>query len=113
MLVSPDRSILYADGVSPAGGPGLAVLPARSPQWVVVWTLRSVLDPGWVPEAAAAGLIEQVPEAEVLRRALAQLRSVTRQRSTVRQARAIATLNLALELAGQRGGNRCGGRAEQ
>jgi hypothetical protein len=77
------------------------MVPARSPQWVVVWVLRSAVDPDWIPASAAAELVERIPDPTVLRRARVQLRSVTRHRSTVRQARAIATVNLALDLAAE------------
>lgn len=102
MFVSSDRSLLPANAAFPFGGTRRRMVPARSPQWVVVWVLRSVVDPDWMPASAAAELVERIPDPAVLRRAHAQLRSVTRHRSTVRQARAIATLNLALDLAAGR-----------
>lgn len=99
--VSPDHAVLRADGIAPAGRAFRRLVPARSPQWVVVWVLRSALAPDWTPTVAAAALVDRIPDPVVLRDARRRLRSVTRHRSTVHQARALATLNLALDLAMQ------------
>lgn len=102
MLVSSNRAIVRTHGMSPAGAASLRLIPPRSPQWVVVWVLRSVLDPDWEPASSAAELVERTSDPVVLRRAQARLRTVARHRGTVRHARAIATLDVALELvAGQ------------
>jgi len=63
---------------------------------VVLHLLRDVLDPSWAPGPAADRLATRVHDAEVLRHARARLRGVTAQRTTVWQARALATLNMAI-----------------
>ena len=72
------------------------LIPADSPQWVVVHALREALSPAWTPDTAADHLLERVGGCEVLRLARLRLRRLGAQRMTVLQARALATLNLAI-----------------
>lgn len=72
------------------------LIPAGSPQWVLLHLIRETLNPGWTPSAAADHLLEHVESCHAMRVARARLRQVDSQRATLLQARALATLNLAI-----------------
>lgn len=75
----------------------LRVLPAQSPQWVLVEVMREVLDPAWAAGTSAERLAGRVHDAQSLRRARARLRTASRERTTGTQQRALTTLDLAIE----------------
>ncbi|HET9646893.1 MAG TPA: hypothetical protein VFP34_01520 [Microlunatus sp.] len=58
--------------------------------------MEAVLDPSWSPAASAHRLIGHAVDEEVLRHARTCLRIATDERTTLSQARALATLNIAL-----------------
>jgi hypothetical protein len=72
------------------------LVPAQSPQWVLLQVMREVLDPSWAPGVSALRVLEQVHDPQALRHARARLRLASRERTTLSQARALATLNLAI-----------------
>ena len=69
---------------------------AGSPQWVLLQVVRDVLSPAWAPASSALRLVSQVRDPGVLRQARALLRLAPGERITLIQARALATLNLAI-----------------
>lgn len=96
MALRDGRPATRATGISAAGERSVRLIPAGSPQWVILRVLREALDPEWAPASAAAGLVDRVPDPFVVRRARADLRKATSTRTSVRGARAVATLNLAI-----------------
>ena len=75
-----------------------------SPQWVLLGLLHEVRSPSWTPDGAAAVLLDQVDSCEAMRLARDRLRHIEPYRPTLVQARALATLNLAIHrLEDQRG----------
>lgn len=78
--------------VTGTGSPG----PGTSAQSVVIHLLRTVDDPTWAPAPAADRLARDVDDPQLLRRARALLRVVTRQRISRSHARTFATLSLAI-----------------
>lgn len=72
-------------------------VPAQSPQAVLLAVVRDALEPHWSPTESAQRLRTEVSsEVGVLRQARVRLRAATTERITVSQARALATLNLAI-----------------
>jgi hypothetical protein len=72
------------------------LVPAQSPPWVLLHVVREVRDPAWTPAAAARRIRERVQDPGALRLARARLRVLGGERVTLSQARALATLNLAI-----------------
>ena len=75
------------------------LVPSRSVQAVLARVIRDVLAPGWTPPRAARHLVEGFEDdAPLLRRARSRLRAAaTADRMTRVQARALATLDLAID----------------
>ncbi len=73
------------------------LVPAGTSAAVVVHLIRTVMDPAWSPVDAAADVAEHVRgDVALLRQARLRLLQCTRFRSTVAEARALATVNLAI-----------------
>jgi hypothetical protein len=81
---------------SAAAGRHVRLIPARSPQWVVLYVMREALHPEWIPASTTARLLDLVPDLLVLRHARARLRNVSSGHATVPEERAVASLNLAI-----------------
>jgi hypothetical protein len=71
-------------------------VPVRSAQSALVLVMREVMKAAWQPATAAARLLNEVPDLAVLRLARSRVRIASLERATVFQARALATLNLAI-----------------
>ncbi len=72
-------------------------VPARSTSGVLAHLVRVSLDPGWTPLASARRLVDHVQgDQVVLRRARMRLRGAMGARIGVTQARALATLVIAI-----------------
>lgn len=71
-------------------------IPAGSPQWVLLHLVRDALSPAWTPAVAAERLLDHVESREAMRLARIRLQQVGANRATLVQARALATLNLAI-----------------
>jgi len=100
-----DLSDHHPRGISAAGRRSVRVIPACSPQWAVLYVMREALRPEWAPAPAAARLLDHVHDPFVLRHARGRLQKVIGEHATLHEARAVATLNLAigrLEDAGMR-----------
>jgi hypothetical protein len=73
------------------------MVPAGTSAAVVVHLIRIVMDPDWSPAQAAADVAEHVRgDVALLRQARLRLLQCTRFRSTLAEARALATVNLAI-----------------
>ncbi|MFF0342746.1 hypothetical protein [Kribbella sp. NPDC004875] len=77
-------------------GRSLRLLPAQSPEWVIVQVMRDAQGPEWTPASAADRLVDRIPDPRVLRHARAHLRTIAGRRVTIHRLRAVATLNLAI-----------------
>jgi hypothetical protein len=87
----------HAVGISASASRRVRLIPARSSQWVVLYVMRDALHPDRIPASTAARLLlDQVPDPVVLRHARARLRNIISEHATVPEARAVATLNLAI-----------------
>lgn len=72
-------------------------VPAGTTEAVLLHVLREALDPGWTPLGAAHRLLERVHgDLRALRVARARLAAAANGGITVSQARALATLNIAI-----------------
>lgn len=79
-------------------------LPTRTPKGVVLRVVRSAMSADWAPYDAADELVAYVAgDARLLEIARARVQTCTQCASTVMQARALATLNLAINRVQQRG----------
>lgn len=87
-------------------GSGLP-LPARSPKGVVLRVVRSAMSADWAPYAAAEELVAYVDgDVQLLEVARARVQACVLNTSTVMQARALATLNVAITRVRQQRGDR-------
>ncbi len=73
------------------------VVPAGTSSEVVVHLIRAAIDPDWRPSDASAVVIDHVAgDVALLRQARVRLLQCTRFRTTLAEARALATVNLAI-----------------
>ena len=96
MAFTHDLSDPRPPGIAATAGRSVRVIPACSPQWVVLFVMREALCPDWAPASAAARLLDHVRDPYVLRHARGRLQKVIGERTTLHEARAVATLNLAI-----------------
>ncbi|HET9649018.1 MAG TPA: hypothetical protein VFP34_12435 [Microlunatus sp.] len=91
------RSASPGTGPQPDGhGSGVSV---RSPEWVIANVMDLVREPSWCPASAARMVCQQIDDEAELRRARLWLRMTVAERMTLSQARALATLNVAINSA--------------
>ena len=82
-------------------------LPARSPKGVVLRVVRSAMSADWAPFSAAEELVRYVDgEVQLLEVARARIQACVSSTSTVIQARALATLNVAINRVNEQRGHR-------
>lgn len=94
----PDRVQSIPVQPGPVGSRRIArLVPARSAQAVLMHVVREARAPDWSP-STAAGRIEDYVRGELtaLLQARSRLRAITEHKPTLVQARAIATLNMAI-----------------
>lgn len=72
------------------------LVPAQTPQWVLLLVMREVRTPAWAPEPVAQRLLAKVRSPDTVRLARVLLRRASRERVTLSQVRALATLDLAI-----------------
>lgn len=74
------------------------LVPARTPEWVLIRVLRDARTDTWRPIPSAHRLLGDITDGRVLRRARSLLRRAGEGRMSPAQARALATLNVAVGL---------------
>ena len=105
--MNPNVSTATAQGarVPSQHDPRPSTLPTRSPKGVVLRVVRSAMAADWAPFAAADELVTYVDgDVRLLEVAQSRIQACSSGTTTVMQARALATLNVAITRVHEQGG---------